>query len=181
MTETSPVVTSTSELDIDAGSSGTLLPGLRAKLIDTDGSEITEHNKPGELLVQGPTIVLGYLNNAKATAETFVHHEDGRWIRTGDEVLVRKSAKGNEHFVVVDRIKELIKVKVRLLFVFMVDHLLTPHRVTRLLLRSSRLIFSATHSSRIAQSSRFPICEPARCPRRLSSRPLRPRASLTTR
>ncbi|KAJ4312663.1 hypothetical protein N0V84_009807 [Fusarium piperis] len=111
LTETSPVVTSTSELDIDAGTSGTLLPGLKAKLIDTDGSEITEYNKPGELLVQGPTIVLGYLNNAKATAETFVHHEDGRWMRTGDEVLVRKSPKGNEHFVIVDRIKELIKVK----------------------------------------------------------------------
>ncbi|KAM0413600.1 hypothetical protein ACHAPT_013624 [Fusarium lateritium] len=111
LTETSPVVTSTSELDIDAGSSGTLLPGLKAKLIDTDGSEITEYNKPGELLVQGPTVVLGYLNNAKASAETFVHHEDGRWMRTGDEVIVRKSAKGNEHFVIVDRIKELIKVK----------------------------------------------------------------------
>ncbi|KAL2689425.1 hypothetical protein Neosp_003479 [[Neocosmospora] mangrovei] len=111
LTETSPVVTATSELDIDAGTSGTLLPGLKAKIIDTDGSEITEYNKPGELLVQGPTIVLGYLNNAKATAETFVHHEDGRWMRTGDEVLVRKSPKGNEHFVIVDRIKELIKVK----------------------------------------------------------------------
>ncbi|KAJ3518333.1 hypothetical protein NM208_g14553 [Fusarium decemcellulare] len=111
LTETSPVVTSTSELDIDPGSSGTLLPGLRAKVMDLDGTEITEYNKPGELLVQGPTVVLGYLNNAKASAETFVHHNDGRWMRTGDEVIVRKSAKGNEHFVVVDRIKELIKVK----------------------------------------------------------------------
>ncbi|KAM5346992.1 hypothetical protein ACJ41O_009997 [Fusarium nematophilum] len=111
LTETSPVVTATSELDIDPGSSGTLLPGLKAKVIDAEGREVTEYNKPGELLVQGPTIVLGYLNNAKATTETFVHHHDGRWMRTGDEVIVRKSAKGNEHFVVVDRIKELIKVK----------------------------------------------------------------------
>ncbi|KAF4974702.1 hypothetical protein FZEAL_8426 [Fusarium zealandicum] len=111
LTETSPVVTSTSELDIDPGSSGTLLPGLKAKVIDIDGNEVTEYNKPGELLVQGPTVVLGYFNNAKATAETFVHHHDGRWMKTGDEVIVRKSAKGNEHFVIVDRIKELIKVK----------------------------------------------------------------------
>lgn len=112
LTETSPVVTSTSELDIDPGSSGTLLPGLKAKVIDAEGKEVTEYNKPGELYVQGPTIVLGYLNNAKATAETFVHHDDGRWMRTGDEVIVRKSPKGTEHFVIVDRIKELIKVKV---------------------------------------------------------------------
>ncbi|RGP63269.1 putative phenylacetyl- ligase [Fusarium sporotrichioides] len=122
LTETSPVVTSTSELDIDPGSSGTLLPGLKAKLIDVEGKEVTEYNKPGELYVQGPTVVLGYLNNAKATSETFVHHDDGRWMRTGDEVIVRKSPKGTEHFVVVDRIKELIKVKVKTLLL----HVLNP-------------------------------------------------------
>ena len=113
MTETSTVVVSTSELDILVGSSGSLLPGHKAKIIDAEGKEVTAHETPGELLVQGPTVVLGYLNNERATAETFVHDEDGRWIRTCDAVVVRKSANGFEHFVVVDRIKELIKVKVR--------------------------------------------------------------------
>lgn len=112
MTETCTVVVWTSELDILGGSSGSLLPGLKAKIIDAEGKEVTEYEKRGELLVQGPTLVLGYLHNERATAETFIHDEDGRWIRTGDEVLVRKSEKGHEHFVVVDRIKELIKVKV---------------------------------------------------------------------
>ncbi|KAH7146892.1 hypothetical protein B0J13DRAFT_664595 [Dactylonectria estremocensis] len=111
LTETSPVVTSTSELDILPGSSGSLLPGLRAKIIDASGKEVTEYETPGELFVQGPTVVLGYLNNINSTASTFIHDEDGRWMKTGDEVLVRKSPKGNEHFVVTDRIKELIKVK----------------------------------------------------------------------
>ncbi|KAH7157934.1 hypothetical protein B0J13DRAFT_184879 [Dactylonectria estremocensis] len=111
LTETSPVVTSTSELDILPGSSGCLLPGLRAKLIDVNGNEVTEYETPGELLVQGPTVVLGYLNNQNSTASTFIHDKDGRWMRTGDEVLVRKSPQGNEHFVITDRIKELIKVK----------------------------------------------------------------------
>lgn len=113
LTETSPVVTSTSELDILPGSSGSLVPGLRAKIIDAEGNEVTAYETPGELLVQGPSVVLGYLNNRNATASTFIHDQDGRWMRTGDEVLVRKSAKGNEHFVITDRIKELIKVKVR--------------------------------------------------------------------
>jgi acyl-CoA synthetase (AMP-forming)/AMP-acid ligase II len=112
LTETSPVVSSTTELDIDPGSSGSLLPGIKAKVIDAEGKEVTEYNTPGELYVQGPSVVLGYLNNAKATAETFVNHSDGRWMRTGDEVIVRKSPKGIEHLVIVDRIKELIKVKV---------------------------------------------------------------------
>ncbi|ROT34665.1 AMP-binding enzyme [Sodiomyces alkalinus F11] len=112
MTETCTVVCTTSETDIDVGSSGSLVPGTRAKIVDpTTGQEITEDNKPGELLVQGPSVVLGYLNNTKATAETFVWLEDGRWIRTGDEVIVRKAASGHEHLVIVDRIKELIKVK----------------------------------------------------------------------
>ncbi|KAF7554456.1 hypothetical protein G7Z17_g2921 [Cylindrodendrum hubeiense] len=111
MTETATVVVSTSELDILVGSSGSLLPGIKAKVIDFNGNEVFDYDTPGELLVQGPSIVLGYLNNERATAETFVFHSDGRWIKTGDEVVVRKSSKGNDHFVIVDRIKELIKVK----------------------------------------------------------------------
>ncbi|KAH7133756.1 hypothetical protein EDB81DRAFT_805080 [Dactylonectria macrodidyma] len=111
MTETCTVVVSTSELDVLVGSSGSLLPGIKAKVIDSNGKEVFDYETPGELLVQGPSIVLGYLNNERATAETFVFQEDGRWIRTGDEVVVRKSAQGHDHFVIVDRIKELIKVK----------------------------------------------------------------------
>jgi hypothetical protein len=73
-----------------------------------EGKEITEYDTPGELVVRGPSVVLGYLNNEKATEETF---EDG-WMRTGDEAVVRVGPKGTEHVFIVDRIKELIKVKV---------------------------------------------------------------------
>ncbi|KAK1833092.1 hypothetical protein QBC39DRAFT_346771 [Podospora conica] len=111
LTESATVVISTSEEDIFQGSSGSLVPGVRAKIIDQDGKEITEYGKPGELYLQSPSITLGYLNNEKATSETYVWDEDGRWLRTGDEVIAIKSPKGNEHFAVVDRLKELIKVK----------------------------------------------------------------------
>ncbi|KXJ88360.1 phenylacetyl-ligase [Microdochium bolleyi] len=111
MTETSTVVTSTSEDDVVSRSSGSLIPGAKIKLLTPDGREITEHDRPGELYVQAPSVVLGYLNNEKATSETFVVHDDGRWIRTGDEGLVTVAPSGNEHVVIVDRIKELIKVK----------------------------------------------------------------------
>ncbi|KAI5458989.1 hypothetical protein BGZ63DRAFT_490846 [Mariannaea sp. PMI_226] len=112
LTETSTVVASTSESDVMTGSVGSLLPYTKAKLIDPHGNEIVECEKPGELLVQSPAVVLGYLDNEKANAETFVWHDDGRWIRTGDEVLIRKSpTSGNEHVFIIDRIKELIKVK----------------------------------------------------------------------
>lgn len=115
MTETATGITSTMETDAMPGTSGCLIPGTRAKIIDAEGNEVTEHEKTGELLYQGPSVTIGYLNNEKATAETFVWDKDGRWIRTGDEVLVRVSPKGNEHFVIVDRMKELIKVKVCLI------------------------------------------------------------------
>lgn len=112
MTETATVVTSSSEDDVFTKGSGSLLPGAKAKIIDLEGNEVTEYDKPGELLVQAPSVVLGYLNNEKATSETFVHHQDGRYIRTGDEAIVTLAPSGHEHIVIVDRIKELIKVKV---------------------------------------------------------------------
>lgn len=75
-----------------------------------EGKEVTDYDTPGELVVRSPSVVLGYLNNEKATKETF---ENG-WMRTGDEAVVRKGPNGTEHVYIVDRIKELIKVKVRI-------------------------------------------------------------------
>ncbi|CAG9961939.1 unnamed protein product [Clonostachys byssicola] len=111
LTEASPSVLSTSEHDPLPGSAGSLLPYTKAKLISLEGNEVTKYETRGELLIQSPSITLGYLNDEKENSRTFVWHNDGRWLKTGDEVIVRKSALGYEHFVVVDRIKELIKVK----------------------------------------------------------------------
>lgn len=99
------------EDDIVDGTSGCLVSEVRAKIIDSDGSEVTAYKTRGELLVQSPSVTLGYLNDEQATAEAFVWDDDGRWMRTGDEVMVVRSPAGHEHFVVVDRLKELIKVK----------------------------------------------------------------------
>ena len=110
LTETSTVVSSTPFHDVFPGSSGLLLPSYQARIVSTDGTEITAYDQPGELVVKSPSVVLGYLNNPQANKETF---QDG-WMRTGDEAVVRKSPQGNEHIFIVDRIKELIKVKVRM-------------------------------------------------------------------
>lgn len=99
---------STSPDDIWFGSSGSLLPSIECKIVTIEGVEITGYDQPGELLVKSPAVVLGYLNNEKANTETF---QDG-YMRTGDEAVIRKSPAGHEHVFIVDRIKELIKVKV---------------------------------------------------------------------
>lgn len=111
MTELSTIVISSSEHDIMYKSSGSLCPATKAKIVGLDGNEMSEHDSPGELWVQSPSAALGYLNNEKATAETFVHDDGGRWVRTGDEAVVTLAPSGVEHIVIVDRIKELIKVK----------------------------------------------------------------------
>jgi len=113
LTETSTVVCSSSEDDIWFGSSGSLLPSVNAKIMSIEGIEITGYDQPGELVVQSPSVVLGYLNNDTANKETFLDDTDGegRWMRTGDEAVIRKAPSGNEHVFIVDRIKELIKVK----------------------------------------------------------------------
>lgn len=114
LTETCTVVCSSQPTDLWFGSSGCLLPGYKARVITIEGNEVTGYDQPGELVVQSPSVVLGYLKNEKATRETFVDLEDGRYAKTGDEVVFKKSPKtGSEHIWVVDRIKELIKVKVR--------------------------------------------------------------------
>ena len=89
------------------------MTGFKLKLLRPDGSEITAYNEPGEVFVQSHSVVLGYLNNDQANAETFLPDDDGngRWMRTGDEAIVTKEASGHEHITIVDRIKELIKVK----------------------------------------------------------------------
>lgn len=108
MTETSTVVLSSAADDIWFGSSGSIFPAVEIKIISIEGTEITGYDQPGELVVKSPSGVLGYLNNPEATKETF---QDG-WVRTGDEAVVRVGPKGTEHVFIVDRIKELIKVKV---------------------------------------------------------------------
>lgn len=61
-------------------------------------------NEQGELLIRGPQVMLGYLNNKAATDEMI---GDGGWLRTGD--LAYYDDDGS--FFITDRLKELIKVK----------------------------------------------------------------------
>jgi long-subunit acyl-CoA synthetase (AMP-forming) len=112
MTESSTVITAQLATDQVDGSSGVLLPNLKAKIMDpVSGKEITKYDTPGELWVSGPNVTLGYLKKEKESNETFTLDKLGqRWLHTGDEVEIRKSEKGQEHYWIVDRIKELIKV-----------------------------------------------------------------------
>ncbi|OCH94571.1 acetyl-CoA synthetase-like protein [Obba rivulosa] len=85
-----------------SGSSGRLVPGVVARVVKSDGS-LAGYGEPGHLIISSPSLASGYLDNEEATKETFV---DG-WLHTGDEVIINEEGE----VFVIDRIKELIKVK----------------------------------------------------------------------
>ncbi|WP_236791317.1 AMP-binding protein [Amycolatopsis sp. GM8] len=86
-----------------AGSVGRLAPNTEARLVKPGTDEDVAEGETGELLIRGPQVMAGYLNDPAATAATIT----GGWLHTGD--LVRVGADGV--FWIVDRLKELIKYK----------------------------------------------------------------------
>jgi acyl-CoA synthetase (AMP-forming)/AMP-acid ligase II len=91
---------------------GELMPNCRARIMELDGkTEITKANAPGEVWVTGPTLMKGYWKKPDATRDTTAIDPDGtRWLKTGDIGYVDKYEPG-AIFHIVDRLKELIKVK----------------------------------------------------------------------
>ena len=106
LTETSPVVIKEPDLltSTKQGTVGVLMPNTEAMIIDTETGEPLRFNQTGELLLRGPQIMTGYLNNSQATAATI--DADG-WLHSGD--IARVDEDG--YFYIVDRLKELIKCK----------------------------------------------------------------------
>jgi long-subunit acyl-CoA synthetase (AMP-forming) len=74
---------------------GVLGPSTEAKIMRADGTHAGV-GEPGELLVRGRHIALGYWRNEKQTRETFL--PDG-WLRTGD--LFKADEWGNLLYVPV--------------------------------------------------------------------------------
>lgn len=89
--------------EVPIGSVGLILPNTEIKLLDDDGRDVGIGER-GEIYARGPQIALGYWRNEKSTLESF---DSEGWYRTGDVGVVDE--KG--YFWIVDRKKELIKVK----------------------------------------------------------------------
>src|SRR5258708_7932357 len=84
------------------GSIGVALPGTEVRVADLD--DVTRDappGVPGELMVRGPIVMMGYFGNE---AETRAAIEADGWLHTGDIA----SADATGHFFIVDRRKDLI-------------------------------------------------------------------------
>ncbi|KAK3308999.1 uncharacterized protein B0T15DRAFT_491539 [Chaetomium strumarium] len=96
-----------------SGGVGEMYPNCKARLVSLDGRQtpIEKAGERGELWVTGPTLMRRYWRRPDATAGTIVVDADGtRWLKTGDVAFVEEYKPGGI-FHVVDRVKELIKVK----------------------------------------------------------------------
>ncbi|MDF1549869.1 MAG: AMP-binding protein [Bacteroidales bacterium] len=87
MTECGPLISYEKWTKFVLGSSGKVVDTLEIKIDSTDPENI-----PGEIMVRGENVMLGYYKNEKATKE--ILEEDG-WLHTGDLGLIDK--EGNIH------------------------------------------------------------------------------------
>ena len=83
------------------GTIGIPIPSTLVKVVSEKGADVSD-GEPGEIIAQGPQIMLGYWNQPDETAATL----KGGWLRTGD--IATRDADG--YFTIVDRKKDMILV-----------------------------------------------------------------------
>lgn len=104
MTETSPVSTQTTvgtPLEKQVSTVGTVQDHLEIKIIDPETGEIVDRGQTGEFCTRGYSVMLGYWNNEKATAEVL---DESKWMHSGD--LATMDDEG--YINIVGRIKDMI-------------------------------------------------------------------------
>lgn len=65
---------------------GKVCSHLRARVVDLEGRDV-QRGEEGELVIAGPSVLLGYWGKPEQTGKAFLPNSDGeRWYRTGDVV-----------------------------------------------------------------------------------------------
>ena len=104
MTETSPVSTQTrvdDPVEKRVTTVGSVHPHVEVKIVDPESGRVLGRNKSGELCTRGYCVMLGYWNDATATAAAI---DAGRWMHTGDLA----SMDDDGYVSIVGRIKDMI-------------------------------------------------------------------------
>ncbi|MDW7657715.1 MAG: AMP-binding protein, partial [Bacillota bacterium] len=99
LTETSPVVSGCNDRDFVPGTVGYPVAGVEIA-VDSD-----QPGEPGEILVRGPIVMIGYYQDPQATAE--VIDRDG-WFHTGDIGTINPT---NNFLSITGRLKSMIVLK----------------------------------------------------------------------
>lgn len=102
MSEMGSCATCTFDSNDEFGTVGRPLNDTLIKIVDPDTLEELPYNKPGEIFLSGPCMMLGYYNNKEANDKIFIEEnlENGEkitWVRTGDIGLI--TLTGNLKYV----------------------------------------------------------------------------------
>jgi len=97
LSETSPVVTMNPPGKSKVGSAGPAVMDFR--IVDPEGHDVPQ-GEPGELIVRGENVMLGYWNLPEASLEAL----RGGWFHTADVARVDEDG----YIYIVDRIKDMI-------------------------------------------------------------------------
>jgi fatty-acyl-CoA synthase len=104
MTETSPVSTQTvigTPLEKQVSTVGTVHEHTEIKIVDPETGAVVKRGAGGEFCTRGYSVMLGYWNNEKATADAI---DAAGWMHTGDLATM-----DNEGYInIVGRIKDMI-------------------------------------------------------------------------
>ncbi len=100
------------------GSSGQLLPGYEAKIVDGEGREVGP-GEVGDLWMKGESVAAGYWRRHDKTKATFV----GEWYRTGD----RYSRDADGYYSYMGRADDLLRVSGQWVSPFEVESALLEH------------------------------------------------------
>ncbi|KAL2202236.1 acetyl-CoA synthetase-like protein [Sarocladium strictum] len=103
---------------------GQVVPGTTIRMVDPETEKDVDKGRPGEIWVKGPQVTMGYLDQRKETAETYL--EDG-YLRTGDIGTILPDG----FLIIQDRIKEMIKVRGHAVAPAELDDLLLSHASVR--------------------------------------------------
>jgi benzoate-CoA ligase family protein len=117
-TETLHIVIANRPGEVRPGSSGKIVPGYEARLVDDEGNDLAQ-GEIGNLLIKGDSTCSGYWNRHDKTKETF----EGHWCRTGDKYYQDEDG----YFWYAGRADDLFKVNGRWLSPAEVESALIAH------------------------------------------------------
>ena len=104
MTETSPMSTQsfpTDDLETKSQTVGCVHPHLEVKIVEPESGDTVERGQAGELCVRGYSVMQGYWNDPKSTAQAI--DKEG-WMHSGDLAVMR----GDGYISIVGRIKDMV-------------------------------------------------------------------------
>ena len=109
----------------EPGSIGIPMVGNTYKICDPETGEELEIGQEGEICVNGPTLMKGYLNNPKETEDILRKHKDGKtWLHTGDIGYI--ATNGVVYYT--QRLKRMIVVSGFNVYPSMIEKTLEKHK-----------------------------------------------------